>query len=518
MSDFVFGSGVAAIIVGISLIFMLSKCTRISSPYPLPPGPKGEPILGHMRIVPVHNPELYYQKLSREYKSDVLYFKQFRTPVVILNTLKAAEEILSRRGANFIDRPRFVLFEVMGWGLTLTFLPWGARWKAHRALLQKSFTKSNVIQYQGMQEQEARIAIASVIAKPVNYEVPLRRFASAVVLRIGFGVTLTGDDDPYIQIAADANSATAKGGSPGATLVDYFPIFSKFPSWLVRSETLKHARDYRWAIKRLHDVPFAAVKKEFDAGKAETSSYVYPLLEKHAENERQGLPNEFTMADINGSAAAIFIAGSNTTFTTVVVGILNLLINPRVFDKVRAELDRVVGTDRLPSLKDRDNPELRYMECFVEEIIRWRPLSPIGIPHKSIRDDVYDGMFIPKGTNVYYNAWAMSRDENVYKDPDIFNPDRFLPIDEGGNAEPFLQGPFGFGRRICVGRHLAQASVWIVLAVLISTVDIKRVVDPDGKKIDPIVKFSTGLSSHPESFPCDFVPRSKKAEMLIADS
>lgn len=84
-----------------------------------------------------------------------------------------------------------------------------------------------------------------------------------MVLRIGFGVTLTGDDDPYIQIAADANSATAKGGSPGATLVDYFPIFSKFPSWLVRSETLKHARDYRWAIKRLHDVPFSAVKKEF---------------------------------------------------------------------------------------------------------------------------------------------------------------------------------------------------------------------------------------------------------------
>lgn len=200
------------------------------------------------------------------------------------------------------------------------------------------------------------------------------------------------------------------------------------------------------------------------------------------------------MADINGSAAAIFIAGSNTTFTTVVVGILNLLINPHVFDKVRTELDRVVGTDRLPTLKDRDNPELRYMEWFVEEIIRWRPLSPIGIPHKSIRDDVYNGMFIPKGTNVYYNAWAMSRDEDVYKDPDVFNPDRFLSKKEGGNGEPFLQGPFGFGRRICVGRHLAQASVWIVLATLISTVDIKKVVGPDGKEIDPIIKFSTGLS------------------------
>lgn len=89
------------------------------------------------------------------------------------------------------------------------------------------------------------------------------RFASAIVLRIGFGVTLSGDDDPYIQIAIDANMATAKGGSPGATLVDYFPFLSNFPDWLVRSQTLRHAREWGWAIRRLHDVPFAAVREEF---------------------------------------------------------------------------------------------------------------------------------------------------------------------------------------------------------------------------------------------------------------
>jgi hypothetical protein len=83
------------------------------------------------------------------------------------------------------------------------------------------------------------------------------------VLRIGFGVTLSGDDDPYIQIAIDANHATAKGGSPGATVVDYFPFLSNLPNWLVRSQTLMHAREWGWAIRRLHDVPFAAVREEF---------------------------------------------------------------------------------------------------------------------------------------------------------------------------------------------------------------------------------------------------------------
>lgn len=223
------------------------------------------------------------------------------------------------------------------------------------------------------------------------------------------------------------------------------------------------------------------------------------------------------MKDINGSAAAIFIAGSNTTYTTTVVGILNLLRNPDVFAKARAEIDRVIGTGRLPSLKDRDNPELRYLDYVCEETVRWRPLSPIGIPHRSLNDDVYEGMFIPKGTNVYFNSFAMSRDESVYKDPERFNPDRFTPKEEGGDGEPFLQGPFGFGRRICVGRHLAQASVWIALTTLVATLDISKPIGPDGKPVEPAVKFSTGLSSHPAHFDCDFKLRSKKAGMLLSN-
>jgi len=52
-----------------------------------------------------------------------------------------------------------------------------------------------------------------------------------------------------------------------------------------------------------------------------------------------------------------------------------------------------------------------------------------------------------ESTFVYYNTYAMSRDENVYENPEQFNPDRFTPAEEGGPGEPFLVGPFGFGRR-----------------------------------------------------------------------
>jgi cytochrome P450 len=226
----------------------------------------------------------------------------------------------------------------------------------------------------------------------------------------------------------------------------------------------------------------------------QNNSFAYPLLKQHIENQKSGIRNGLTMADINGAAATIFIAGFDTTNATILVGILALLLHPAILQKAKETLDRVIGPDRLPSLSDRENPDLHYMNYIVEEISRWRLLSPLGVPHKSIVDDVYNGMFIPGGSTVYFNVWAMSRDETTYKDPELFNPDRYLPEAEGGAGEPILQGPFGFGRRVCVGKHLAQASVWIALATLIATMDISNPMSPDGKEIKPEVKFSTGLS------------------------
>lgn len=223
-----------------------------------------------------------------------------------------------------------------------------------------------------------------------------------------------------------------------------------------------------------------------------------------------------SIKDIQGASGSVFIAGSNTTYATTTVALLNLMKNPHVFAKARAELDRVVGTDRLPSLADR--PQLRYLDYLVEETTRWRPLSPIGIPHKSLKDDIYNDMFIPKGTYVYYNTYAMSRDKAVYSDPESFNPDRFTPKEEGGAGEPFLVGPFGFGRRICVGRHLAQASVWIMVATMVATMDISAPLNPDGTPFDQPIKFSTGLSSHPGKFDVVFKPRSEKAAALLKEA
>ncbi|KAL3293198.1 cytochrome p450 [Colletotrichum asianum] len=468
----------------------------------LPPGPPGEPILGHLRVIPTDNPEYAYAAWSKEYNSDVLYFNVLGQDVVVLNSVKAAVDLLDKRGANYCDRPRFVLFEEMGWKKTLTFLRWGPEFRMHRKILQKSFQKSNIQVYQDLQEREAKTLIEGILKQPEAWETALRRFATAIVMNIGFGVEVKSDNDPYIQMAIDASYALGHGGAPAGTLVDFFPFIKHLPDWLIRDRSLKFARDWRWAIRRIHDAPYAAVT----AQKSPEHSLIKILLDQRQTQLKSGF-SDLSEDDIKGAAGAVYAAGQDTTWSTLVVFVLNMVLHPEIQEKAQRMIDEVVGDKRLPTFEDR--PKLPYIDCIVQETLRWCPVSPIGVPHRSLQDDVYEGMFIPKGSLVYANARAMTHDEHTYSDPESFNPNRYIPVEQGGFGEPFPTGQFGFGRRICVGKHLAEASVWIVVASMLATVSIEKATGPGGGKIVPRVELTNGLTSHPKQFECQIVPRNR---------
>lgn len=144
-------------------------------------------------------------------------------PVIILNSVAAATELLEHRSLNYSDRPTFTQFELMGWEHTLTFLRWGPRFHMHRRLVASSFTKQKIVQYQDLQTTEARRLAKGIMDEPGEWEEVLRRFSTSVVLGIAFGVTVEGRDSPYVQMAKDTSYAQGHGGAPGATSVDFFP-------------------------------------------------------------------------------------------------------------------------------------------------------------------------------------------------------------------------------------------------------------------------------------------------------
>jgi cytochrome P450 len=109
----------------------------------------------------------------------------------------------------------------------------------------------------------------------------------------------------------------------------------------------------------------------------------------------------------------------------------------------------------------------------------------------------------------------MSRDERHYRCPDEFAPERYVPVSEGGRGEPLPDGPFGFGRRVCPGQYLALAGVYIMVATLLATMDLKCPVDEEGNEIKPRVAFSNGLSAVPDSFGCVITPLSDRCRTLV---
>ncbi|THU99260.1 cytochrome P450, partial [Dendrothele bispora CBS 962.96] len=179
-------------------------------------------------------------------------------------------------------------------------------------------------------------------------------------------------------------------------------------------------------------------------------------------------------------AGVMISAGAETTAAVMSWLMLAMTLKPEVQRKCHEELHNVVGRHRMPNFNDYES--LPYICAVVREILRWRPVTvdPIGLQHMSIADDVYEGYFIPKGTLVIFNVWAMNRDPELYgEDYDAFRPERFLdetllktsgeyklkPVHPATKGEGHVT--YGFGRRICVGRYVANNTLFIDIAHLL---------------------------------------------------
>jgi len=180
-------------------------------------------------------------------------------------------------------------------------------------------------------------------------------------------------------------------------------------------------------------------------------------------------------------------AAAETTATTLSWWALAMIAFPEVQRRAQAELDNVIGRDRLPTFVDA--PRLPYVGAVIREVLRWRPATPIGVPHAAMEDDWYEGMFIPKGTVCISNVWHCNHDRTAFgEDADDFRPERHL--DEQGEL---LSGPvetnraghatFGFGKRVCVGKELAADSLFITTARVLWATNLERERDKDAKEM-----------------------------------
>ncbi|XP_072038457.1 cytochrome P450 2J6-like isoform X2 [Amphiura filiformis] len=158
---------------------------------------------------------------------------------------------------------------------------------------------------------------------------------------------------------------------------------------------------------------------------------------------------------LTSTAIGLYLAGTETSATTIRWALLYMMTLPEIQAKVQQELDSVVGRSRMPKWADR--LILPYTEAVLLEIQRIRTVVPLGVPHVAAKDNKIGGYDVPKGSLIVSNLWAVHNDPDIWTEPDQFRPERFL--DEDGklrHREEFI--PFSAGWSLAVSKKYIRVN------------------------------------------------------------
>ncbi|KAF9235567.1 cytochrome P450 [Melanogaster broomeanus] len=484
------------------------------SPYPLPPGPPGIPLIGNVTGMNQDAPWQTYSEWAKTY-GDLIYTHVLGNVIIIINSEKVARDFLENRSENYSDRPYLVPSVLFGLDFILGFLPFGDRWRRHRRFLHQSFRADSVQRFVPLLQRKASHLLCRLLDKPDLLSDHVFEYSAAAIMNSVYDYNPVSRKDEMIDTAEQVLGAMVDAFRPDIGAVISIPGLIHLPSWLPGMSFKRRATLSKRLVKRNMEVPFNYSLQKMNNGST-TPSMVYDAL-RRAEDKGTSEDSRW-MQDLKEAASTAFLGHGNQTNSVIMTFFLMMLVVPEAQEKAQAQIDEVIGKDRLPTLEDRAS--LPYIDAIFRETLRFSPPAPLSVPHASSNDDVYNGYLIPKEV---ISVRSMARNESKFPNPLAFNPDRFINDDGTLNPLDIQNFAFGFGRRVCVGRHFADAAVWSVIAKVLSVFKLLKPLDENGKEVQVEARFSNGLGVHPLPFSCRIVPRnpgmdSEKLEELIAAS
>ncbi|KAH8984051.1 cytochrome P450 [Lactarius akahatsu] len=453
---------------GLALLVMRASKRRL----PYPPGPKRLPVVGNLFSMPSREEWITYKNWSEESGSDIIHTDVMGSHIVILNSIKAANDLFEKRSSIYSDRPSLVALEkLFGMDYNIALSQYGPAWRHSRREFQAYLSPADLEAYQPLEQQAVHRLLRNLLSSPDNFEIVWRDKSSC---QSPMGSMWSQRMTHTVADAENVLRAAAVATTKEALLLDLIPWLAviKMPSWFPGARYKRYARDWRPIVVGAVKTTYNKVKSEFVAGTA-TPSVAAKLISKLDEDSTEEdlwvaraipvkhpstSPHELTEAFRRPSPAL-------QTF------ILAMTLYPDVQRKAQTEIDQVIGNSRLPDFSDQD--ALPYVQAVLKEVLRWHPVTPLGVPHKVRVSDIYEGYYIPAGSIIIPNVWGMMRDPAVFTEPDRFYPERWLSAD----APTFPNQAFGFGARRCPGRFLARASIWSNIAGILATFHISPTED-----------------------------------------
>ncbi|CAE6452460.1 unnamed protein product [Rhizoctonia solani] len=472
---------------------------------PLPPGPPEKSWLGGNALdMPRTHPWVKFTEWAKTY-GDVMHLRVHTNHIVVLSSYDAVMDLFEARGALYSHRPRREMAFLMGWEKIMPFHGYDEDWKLYRRYANQGFNKKVVVKYHAGQMRDVHIFLQRLVSNPENFVQEFNMLLGKIIMRVTYGYLVTDANDPHVTSSDEAIESLGRVAMMGNYLVDSYPFLRHLPEWLPGMGFRVKAREWSKLPNKMANDPFEWTKKQMTTGTA-APSFLSELLEQNQDGH-------YAEEIIKWTAASMYGGGAHTTAGILNNFILAMLLYPKVAQKAREEITRVVGLDRLPTISDR--PDLPYLECLLLETLRWYPVTPLSIPRRVNQNDVYRGYRIQANSTVYNNVYAITRDENIFPDPESFIPERF--DEQGAGHKPLSPRDiiFGVGRRICPGQFLAEASIFSVMANILATMDITKVRDENGREIEPEIVRGPALVCQLRPFKCSIKPRSDHAIELI---
>ncbi|EXJ84301.1 3-hydroxyphenylacetate 6-hydroxylase [Capronia epimyces CBS 606.96] len=461
-------------------------------------GPSGLPVIGNIHQIRTDAAEQY--RLWSKKFGPVYQIMLGNIPVIVVNGAQAAREIFGVNSQALASRPEFYTFHKVvssTAGTTIGTSPFSESLKRRRKGAASALNKPSVATYIPHIDIETRDFLSEFLhygeggRKPVDPMPMIQRLSLSLALTLNWGTRMASQNDELFGEITHVEEEVSKFRSTTGNLQDYIPILRLNPFNFGSAK----ARDMR----RRRDIYLRRLNENLDHRMALGTHQ--PCIQANVIQDKDAKLNSEELTSIS----LTMLSGGLDTLTTLVAWSMALLAqHPDIQRKAQQEIRAVYPPEQI--LCDaNDDQSIPYIVALVRELLRYYTVLRLSLPRATVRDVMYNGHTIPSGSVIFLNAWACNMDPEVWSDPEVFRPERWLEVPDA----PLFT--YGLGYRMCAGSLLANREMYTIYLRLLSAFEIRDVEAADGGAVNthPVkgVEDHTQLVSVPKRYRVRLVPR-----------
>ncbi|XP_061854195.1 cholesterol 24-hydroxylase [Colius striatus] len=441
----------------------------------IPGAPRESFLLGHLPI-------LWRMLKNQEFAQDLfLQWAEKYGPVLRINAFhRVSVMILSPEGVKeFLMSPQYPkdplvysrIFNIFGerfLGNGLVTVCNHEHWHKQRKIMDPAFSRTYLMGLMEAFNEKAEELMEKLEEKANGKKefsmlTMMNRVALDVIAKVAFGLelnALSDDQTPFPRAVTMVLEGMTQARMP---FIKYMPGKQKL------------VKEVRESVRLLRRVGKECIEQRREAlrnGKEATLDILTQILKGDALEESRDDEN---MLD---NFIAFFVAGHETTANQLSFTVMALAQHPEILERVRAEVDDVLGAKR--DIDYEDLGKLTYLSQVLKESLRLYPPVP-GTVRRLEREHVLHGITIPANTTLLFSTYVMGRMEMYFKDPLTFNPDRFS---KDAPKPYYCYFPFSLGPRSCIGQAFAQMEAKVVMAKLLQRFEFQLVAGQSFKILD----------------------------------